>query len=59
MTLHDLECPNCGHKFTIKEDYDSGVCPHCKNAFYYWDYVLDEETFEELLSGYYWKIGNN
>lgn len=24
-------------------------------AHYYWDYVLDEETYEEFFSGYYWE----
>ena len=52
---HELECPKCNHKFFISEDYQVGDCPNCGNAHYYWDYVLDEETYEEFFSGYYWE----
>jgi len=52
MTL--LTCPFCTTEFEV-EDYDSGDCPNCKQQHYYWDYVLDEETYEELLSGFYWE----
>ena len=52
---HELECPKCNHKFFISEDYQFGDCPNCGEAYYYWDYVLDEETYEEFFSGYYWE----
>ena len=53
--MNELECIYCHHKFLV-EDYDSGDCPSCKKAHYYWDYVLDEETCEELLSGFEWEF---
>ena len=52
---HELECPKCGFEFTLDEDYSSGYCPNCKEAHYYWDYVLDEDTYEEYFCGYYWE----
>lgn len=52
---YELECPKCNHKFFINEDYKYGDCSNCGKAQYYWDYVLDEETYEELFSGYYWE----
>lgn len=52
---HKLECPKCNHKFYIIEDYQVGDCLNCGKANYYWDYVLDEETYEEFFSGYYWE----
>lgn len=52
---HELECPKCNHKFIISEDYQFGDCANCGKASYYWDYVLDEETYEEHFSGYYWE----
>jgi hypothetical protein len=52
---HELECPKCNHKFFIGEDYKVGDCPNCVKTHYYWDYVLDEETYEELFSGYYFE----
>jgi hypothetical protein len=51
---YELECPKCNHKFFIGEDYQVGDCLNCGKAQYYWDYVLDEETYEEFFSGYYW-----
>lgn len=53
--MNELTCPICNYIFEV-EDYDSGDCPNCKNAYYYWDYVLDEETYEEYLSGFDWEI---
>ena len=52
---HELECPKCSYKFLLNEEYKSGDCPNCGKASYYWDYVLDEETYEEFFSGYYWE----
>jgi len=52
--MHELECPKCQHKFVLNEDYQTGDCPNCGEAQYYWDYVLDDETSEELFAGYYW-----
>jgi hypothetical protein len=52
---HELECPKCNYKFFISEDYQVGDCPNCGKAHYCWDYVLDEETYEEFFSGYYWE----
>jgi len=51
---HELECPVCKYEFIVSEDYITGDCPSCGKANYYWDYVLDDETYEELFSGYYW-----
>jgi len=51
---YELECPSCYHKFTLNEEYDSGNCPNCMKAYYYWDHVLDEEIYEEFFEGYYW-----
>ncbi len=51
---HELRCPKCKCEFVVNDDYESGDCPDCGEMFYYWDYVLDEETFEEHFSGYYW-----
>lgn len=51
---HELKCINCEHKFILYEDYLCGDCPNCGGAHYYWDYVLDDKTFEEYFSGYYW-----
>lgn len=53
--MTELICPVCGYKFLV-EDYDSGKCPNCGKANYYWDYVLDEETYEEFFSGFDWEI---
>jgi Zn finger protein HypA/HybF involved in hydrogenase expression len=55
MIEHELECPECHHKFIINEDYESGDCPKCGKAHFYWDHVLTEE-YEEIFSGYYWSI---
>ena len=52
---HELECPKCKHKFILSEDYLTGDCPNCGKANYYWDYVLEEGTYEELFAGYYWE----
>lgn len=51
-SLHQIECPHCKHIFTHEDDYGNGKCPSCQ-AQYYWDYVLDEETYEEMFDGYY------
>lgn len=51
---HELVCPRCEHKFSVEDDYESGDCEIC-GLSYYWDYVLDEEDFEEIFSGYYWE----
>ena len=53
--VHELECPGCGHDFVVEDDYLYGDCPNCSNTSYYWDYVLDEETYEEYFAGYYWE----
>ena len=54
---HELECPRCNHQFSIEADYESGDCEVC-GLSYYWDYVLDDETSEEIFSGYYWEKGD-
>jgi uncharacterized protein YbaR (Trm112 family) len=54
--MQELKCPNCKHKFVIKNDYESGDCPNCKHAYYYWDHVYDEESNEIYFEGYYWDI---
>jgi hypothetical protein len=53
----ELECPLCHHKFKV-EDYDSGDCPNCGKAHYYWDEVYDEEENEVYFSGVYWEDEN-
>jgi transcription initiation factor TFIIIB Brf1 subunit/transcription initiation factor TFIIB len=56
--MNELVCPKCNYKFFV-HDYESGYCPNCKKAHYYWDYVLDEKTYEELFSGFHWDIDYN
>jgi len=53
--MNNIKCPVCNYEFLV-EDYDSGDCPNCGKTHYYWDYVLDEESYEELLSGFEWEI---
>lgn len=54
--MNELECPVCNHKFLV-EDYDSGDCPNCREAHYYWDdgwsYLTDDPTGWE---GFFWEI---
>jgi hypothetical protein len=52
--MSELECPSCGYEFILDDDYLTGDCENCHKTNYYWDYVLDDETYEELFSGYYW-----
>jgi len=52
--IHELECNICHHKFQLNDDYESGTCPKCGVGHYYWDYVWDEESGEEMFQGYYW-----
>ncbi len=56
---YELECPKCHHKFCIYEDYQVGDCPNCGKSYYYWDYVLNEETYEEFFGAYYWENKND
>ena len=53
---HELQCPECNYEFTISDDYETDNCPNCKGANYYCDYVLEDDTCEELFSGYYWDL---
>ena len=52
---HELKCNKCDFEFSIDEDYQFGKCPNCNVGYYYWDYVLDDETYEEFFAGYYWE----
>ena len=56
MIEHQLECPNCHHKFTLQDDYLNGDCEACQKAHYYWDHVYDEEEGETYFEGYHWDI---
>ena len=51
--MQKIECPGCQYKFTV-EDYSTGDCINCGAWYYYWDYVLDDETYEEMFAGFYW-----
>lgn len=51
--VYNLECPKCGHKFTLDGKYECGECPECQGTRYVWDYVLDDNTFDELFADYY------
>lgn len=51
--MNRLECPYCKHEFLV-EDYDSGICPLCKQYEYYWDDDWNYETEEEGSPGFYW-----
>lgn len=53
--FYELECPKCQYKFTLQDDYESGYCPNCHQAYYYWDSVFDEDSGEEFFEGYYWE----
>lgn len=52
--MNELKCPKCEHEFLV-EDYDSGDCPNCDEAHYYWDSVYDEEENVEYFEEFYWE----
>jgi hypothetical protein len=54
--MNELKCPGCGWEFILDDDYLVGDCENCHGATYHWDYVLDGETYEEILSGYDWEL---
>lgn len=56
--MTEMECPNCKFKFNLDEDYLSGECENCHNAYYYWDHCYDEIENEIYFEGYYWDILN-
>jgi hypothetical protein len=37
------------------DEFDNDECPKCKEYYYYWDSVMDEDTFEEYFQGFYWE----
>ena len=54
LNQHKIQCPGCLHEFLVDE-FDNDECPKCKEYYYYWDSVMDEDTFEEYFQGFYWE----
>ena len=37
--MNELKCPKCDHTFFV-DDFDSGDCPNCGDAHYYWKLIF-------------------